>query len=158
MGPIGPIGPIGATGTSGILGSAYFYGNGTYSLAIGSNVVFDNTLYNSAGSGVTQTSLALYTLLPGTYAIDWQVRGIPGSALPITFTLVDVTDTVILAGSTFSADLSAGVEQAVTSSYSIVIPATIEIGLRNDTGDVVAETAGGSPARSNRSLRFLKIA
>ncbi len=167
FGQIGAQGEQGLMGVQGIpavtsLASGYFYGDTTYSLAVPTsnvtgNVVFDTQAYNQVGSGVTPIGLDQFALLTGTYLIDWQVRGIPGTAVPITFSILDVTDTVVLTGTTFSSSLSAVVEQAVTSSVAIVIAAPITIALRNNTGVVVSETAGGTPARTNRSIRFVRL-
>jgi len=161
QGPQGSMGPQGIP-TGATVASAYFYGETSYDLAVPTstvtgNVVFNTQAYNQVGSGVTQVGTFQFDLLVGTYLIDWQVRGIPGTAVPITFSILDVTNSVVLAGTTFSADLSAVVEQVVTSSVGIGIGVPITISIRNDSGTTISETAGGSPARSNRSIRFVKL-
>lgn len=129
------------------------------------NVVFDTVGYNSAASGVVQSGPFEFTLSPGTYAVDWFVRGVPATGVPIAFYLLDVNANTPIAGSAFPSDGTAAVEQELNSSLSFVVTgAAITIALHNITIDAISDatvafTPVGSPAQSgvNRSIRFLLI-
>lgn len=169
----GPQGLQGPQGPAGILagGSAYFYSSGGQSVASASpatygtaNVVFPTIAYNSVGSGVTQTSTAEYTLQIGTYQINWFVRSTPGTAVHITFALANITNSMLIPGTTFSSDLSSVVEQSVNSSVVVVVSSPIIVALHNETGGgsaiLSASRADGPDASPvvDATLQFFKIA
>jgi len=111
--------------------------------------------------------LEQFTLVAGTYAIDWFIRGIPSTAVPMGFSIIDVNASTYLPGTAYFSEGSAVVEQEINSSVSIVVTgAPITISIHNVTGDSISisETAiaftapPGAGAATNRSIRFLRIA
>ena len=176
-GPAGPRGPTGANGSA--LGTAYYYHVGGQDIGTETAGVFTQACSvqfpiaapnNPLLSGVTQSgNYGFFTLVEGTYAIDWSVTTTPGSGTPVIFGLGDVSGThTIIAGSCFAANYtSSGTSQTATSSIVLVVPVGgVTICLHNETGNgsgvsVSSTAVSGYPnnvATVDASIRFMRLA
>ncbi|AYV75167.1 MAG: hypothetical protein Terrestrivirus1_41 [Terrestrivirus sp.] len=171
----GPSGPSGSSGSpGGIFGGAYFYDESDYTLATGTlndhttaNVVFNQGGDQFGSSGITvntTTDGTQFTLLAGTYAIDWLIRGTPTSNVPIILSILPYSLPGSFQGATISSGNNSAEGEIVVATGSILFTPniTLTIVLHNESGVSISDPGViGVPDNLfgvNRTIRFLKLA
>ena len=161
----GVTGLQGATGTNGLTGSAMFSSTVGYSVDVPFNATTGNVdfllNYNSSGSGVTPIGFPItqFTLLPGTYAVDWYVIGVPFDPVPITFGFIDVPNVNLLAESIYTSGIAPIpiTDRTAAGSFSFSVPSTMTVALHNLSNTIVARSPYTPITPTNRAIRFMKL-